>query len=72
MAAGATINHLWERHSPKTFDMYTFALAAGLVAGEGIGGVMNAILAIANVGGSIYGTAVGTASTLFFSRPIAN
>ena len=60
MAVGATINHFWERRSPKTFDMYAFALAAGLIAGEGMGGVMNAILAVAGVDGSIYGTAIGT------------
>lgn len=60
MIFGATINHIWERRSPKTFEMYGFALAAGLVAGEGIGGVLNAILAVAGVDGGTYGTAIGT------------
>lgn len=60
MIFGATITHFWERRNPKSFEMYGFALAAGLVAGEGMGGVMNAILAIANVDGSQYGTSIGS------------
>lgn len=68
MAVGATVNHFWERRSPKTFDMYGFALAAGIIAGEGVGGVMNAILAVANVEGSIYGTAVGKSLLSFRSE----
>lgn len=59
MIIGATGNYFWERRSPATFDMYGFALAAGLVAGEGIGGVMNAILAVAGVDGGHYGTSIG-------------
>lgn len=39
--------------------MYGFPLAAGLVAGEGIGGVMDALLAVAGVDGSKFGTSVG-------------
>lgn len=59
MIFGATITHYWERRSPMSFEMYGFALAAGLVAGEGMGGVMNALLAVAGVDGSKYGTAIG-------------
>jgi uncharacterized oligopeptide transporter (OPT) family protein len=62
MAIAATVNWLWERGSPSSFDMYGFALASGLVAGEGIGGVMVAILAVAGVDGSRYGTAIGCPS----------
>lgn len=32
--------------------MYMFPIAAGLMAGEGLGGVVGAILAVANVDGS--------------------
>lgn len=39
--------------------MYMFAIAAGLLAGEGLGGVFSALLAVAGVDGSRYGTAVG-------------
>ncbi|KAF8342899.1 oligopeptide transporter [Cantharellus anzutake] len=65
MAVGATINWLWERKSPSSFDLYGFPLAAGLVAGEGIGGVMSAILAVAGVDGGTYGTAIGCPSMQF-------
>jgi len=59
MAFAATVNYFWERNNPASFDMYGFALAAGLVAGEGIGGVMNAILAVAGVDGGKFGTVIG-------------
>lgn len=39
--------------------MYMFPIASGLLAGEGLGGVFAALLAVAGVGGSVYGTAVG-------------
>jgi uncharacterized oligopeptide transporter (OPT) family protein len=39
--------------------MFMFAVAAGLLAGEGLGGVAQALLAIAGVDGSKYGTAIG-------------
>lgn len=51
-AFGATANFIWARRSPKSFDMYMFPIAAGLMAGEGLGGVVGAILAVANVDGS--------------------
>lgn len=65
MAVAASINWWWERSNPNSFDMYGFPLAAGLVAGEGIGGVMNAILAVAKVDGGVYGTAIGCPSFEF-------
>lgn len=36
-----------------------YAVAAGLIAGEGIGGVINAIFQIAGISGEIYGSSVG-------------
>lgn len=36
--------------------MYLYALASGFIGGEGIGGVVNAILQLAGIGGSTYGT----------------
>ncbi|KAI0754239.1 oligopeptide transporter [Daedaleopsis nitida] len=59
MAAGATFNFFWVRRSPGSFDMYMFAVAAGMLAGEGLGGVLQALLAIAKVDGGLYGTAIG-------------
>lgn len=46
------MNFFWARRNPASFDMYMFALAAGLLAGEGLGGVLQALLAVAKVDGS--------------------
>ncbi|KAJ3530211.1 hypothetical protein NMY22_g8666 [Coprinellus aureogranulatus] len=59
MAAGSTFNYFWLRRNPKSYDMYMFAVSAGLLAGEGLGGVFQALLAIAGVDGGKYGTAIG-------------
>ncbi|KAI4528915.1 OPT oligopeptide transporter protein-domain-containing protein [Schizophyllum commune] len=60
MFAGATFNWIWKRRNPESFDMYMFAVSAGLLAGEGLGGVFNALLAVIGVSGSDgYGTAIG-------------
>ena len=52
MAFGATVNWFWMRRSPSSLDMYMFPVAAGLLAGEGLGGVFGAVLSVANVDGS--------------------
>jgi uncharacterized oligopeptide transporter (OPT) family protein len=39
--------------------MYGFSIAAGLIAGEGLGGVINAALELGEVSGSFYGTTLG-------------
>lgn len=64
MAAGATFNFIWERRNSRSFDMYMFPIAAGLLAGEGLGGVLLALLSVAGVGadGVKYGTSVGCTS----------
>lgn len=59
MAIGATIVHYWLKKHPRNFDLYCYALAGGMVAGEGLAGVINAILTICNVDGSTVGTTVG-------------
>ena len=35
-----------------SFDMYMFAISAGMLAGEGLGGVLQALLAIVKADGS--------------------
>ncbi|KAG5643400.1 hypothetical protein DXG03_000978 [Asterophora parasitica] len=59
MAFGSVFNFFWIKNSPASYDMYMFALSAGLLAGEGLGGVFQAVLAIAGVDGGEYGTAIG-------------
>ena len=59
MVIGSGAATIWNRRNPSNFDIYGYAVAAGLIAGEGIGGVINAVFQIANIGGSKYGTNAG-------------
>lgn len=58
MLLGAHIAYIWLKKWPANFEIYCYAVAAGMMAGEGIGGVIGAILTIAGVDGTIYGTNV--------------
>ncbi|KAL0576390.1 hypothetical protein V5O48_005579 [Marasmius crinis-equi] len=59
MAVGSVINYYWQKRNPKNHDIYMFAVSAGLLAGEGLGGVFNALLAVIGVDGGKFGTAIG-------------
>jgi uncharacterized oligopeptide transporter (OPT) family protein len=59
MVIGSTIACIWAKKIPKSFDMIGYAVAAGLIAGEGIGGVVNAVLQIAKKSGDYYGVDYG-------------
>jgi len=59
MVFGSVFNYFWMKKSPSSVDMYMFPIAAGLVAGEGLAGVFGALLAVAGVDGTVYGTAIG-------------
>ncbi|KAG9565976.1 oligopeptide transporter, partial [Aureobasidium melanogenum] len=57
MVIGAIPTYFWAKRNPKSFEIYGFAIAGGLIAGEGIGGVINAIFQIAGIAGpDPYGT----------------
>lgn len=56
---GAVIAALWTKYRPKQFEVYGYAVAAGMIAGEGMGGVIGAVLQLAGVSGDVYGTQVG-------------
>lgn len=58
MCIGATSGLVWKKKLPQSFDLLAFAIAAGLIAGEGMAGVFNAILTIIGVDGGIYGSTV--------------
>ncbi len=60
MVMGATFAFIWMRRNMRNFDLYGYVIAAGLVTGEGLAGVFNAVLEIAGVSGSFYGTSVGS------------
>lgn len=56
MVMGSTAAYIWAKKKPGHFDIYGYAVAAGLIAGEGIGGVINAIFQVAGISGDKYGT----------------
>ncbi|TFK88386.1 OPT oligopeptide transporter [Polyporus arcularius HHB13444] len=59
MLFGSIIALTWRKYWPAGAIMYCYAVAAGMIAGEGLGGIANAVLQIAGVAGSVKGTAVG-------------
>lgn len=59
MAAGALAAIVWAKKWPASHKAYLYFFCAGATAGEGIGGVVNAILQIAKVSGAQYGSFVG-------------
>jgi len=59
MAVGSTVNWFWLKNNPLGYNMYMFAIAAGLLAGEGLGGVFQALLAVIGIDGGKYGTSIG-------------
>ncbi|KAF8432214.1 OPT oligopeptide transporter protein-domain-containing protein [Boletus edulis BED1] len=59
MVFGSTMAFFWRRKAPTHYEMFCYAIAAGFIAGEGLGGIVNAILTIAGVGGAKYGSSVG-------------
>ncbi|KAF8599334.1 OPT superfamily oligopeptide transporter [Ceratobasidium sp. AG-I] len=58
MIVGAHVAHTWTKRRPASAEIWIFALAAGLIAGEGMGGVLSALLTIVKVDGGVYGSAV--------------
>ncbi|KAL7626070.1 hypothetical protein AAE478_002840 [Parahypoxylon ruwenzoriense] len=56
---GAIVAWGWRKWNIKSFDLYGYAVAAGFIAGEGLGGVVGAVLQIAGVSGDVLGTSVG-------------
>ena len=59
MLIGAVFALAWTRMNPEAFEVYGYAVAAGFMSGEGIGGVVNALLQILGWSGDVYGTNVG-------------
>jgi len=49
MFMGAVLARVWSHQSPQSFDNLGCAVAAGFMAGEGIGGVANAALTVLGV-----------------------
>ncbi len=56
---GALLAFAWKKWKLSSFELYGYAVAAGFIAGEGLGGVIGAVLQIAGVSGDVLGTNVG-------------
>lgn len=56
---GSITGWCWNKFFAKNYGTYGFAIAAGLMAGEGTGGVINAALTLAGVDGKTKGTSIG-------------
>jgi uncharacterized oligopeptide transporter (OPT) family protein len=48
---GALISHFWQKYSESSFELYMIVISAGMVGGEGVGGIVNAVLTISGVEG---------------------
>ncbi|EEH19220.1 hypothetical protein PABG_01539 [Paracoccidioides brasiliensis Pb03] len=59
MFIGALVAAAWTWRSPSGFEAFGYAVAAGFMAGEGIGGTINAMLSVLGFGGERLGTRVG-------------
>ncbi|KAK6330475.1 hypothetical protein TWF696_003366 [Orbilia brochopaga] len=59
MSIGATTAFVWLKRWPVGYEIYCFSVAAGLIAGEGIGGVINALFQVVNISGNTVGTGIG-------------
>jgi len=59
MTMGAIATWVWQRRDAPGFEMTGYAIAAGLIAGEGIGGVINAVLQVVGLSGDRFGTNIG-------------
>ncbi|KXX76808.1 Metal-nicotianamine transporter YSL2 [Madurella mycetomatis] len=55
---GAIIAAVWRKWSFRTWEIYGYAVAAGFIAGEGLGGVVGAVLTLAGVDGYTKGTMI--------------
>ena len=58
MVIGSHVAYLWATRRPKSWEVWGFALSSGLIAGEGMAGVLTALLKILKADGSVYGSAI--------------
>ncbi|KAG5290070.1 hypothetical protein I7I48_09576 [Histoplasma ohiense] len=59
MLIGSLVAVVWHWKAPLWYEAFGYAVAAGFMAGEGIGGTINALLSVLGVGGERLGTRVG-------------
>ncbi|KAI1378902.1 OPT oligopeptide transporter protein-domain-containing protein [Hypoxylon crocopeplum] len=59
MMMGALVAKAWSLRNHENFEQYGLGVAAGFVAGEGIGGTINCVLSILGVGGQQWSIGLG-------------
>lgn len=59
MVVGAVLAAVWAKRHPGSYEDLGYGIAAGLMAGEGIGGVVNAVLQLIGLSGDVWGTNFG-------------
>ncbi|KAF3317005.1 hypothetical protein TWF173_001011 [Orbilia oligospora] len=59
MIMGAGVAAIWQAKAPNSWNMYGTSVASGLIAGEGIGGVVNALFEVVKISGSFHGSGFG-------------
>ncbi|KAG0227698.1 hypothetical protein BGW42_002757 [Actinomortierella wolfii] len=52
MVVSWTIGTLWKRYSPRTHEKFMYSIAAGLISGVGVSGIIKAFLTLSDVPGS--------------------
>jgi OPT family oligopeptide transporter len=52
---GALIALAWDKFSPATCALYLAVVSAGMIGGEGVGGITNAVIVVAGVEGTFCG-----------------
>ncbi|KAJ3145075.1 hypothetical protein HDU89_007595 [Geranomyces variabilis] len=57
MLLSSCIMYFWNKRSPASYEVWCFALASGLIAGEGIGGLIQAFISILGGSSATLGTA---------------
>ncbi|KAG1838579.1 OPT oligopeptide transporter protein-domain-containing protein [Suillus subalutaceus] len=65
MFFGSTLAFFWRRMFFNNYQMYCVAVAAGFIAGEGLGGIVNAVFTISGISGATYGTTVGCPGNIY-------
>ncbi|KAG8925932.1 hypothetical protein FRC02_009309 [Tulasnella sp. 418] len=58
MVIGAHVAQFWSNRFPASWEVWGFALTAGMIAGEGLGGVLTALLVIVKADGATHGSPV--------------
>ena len=57
-AFGAVASAIWKKYWPSHWELHAYSVAAGFIAGEGLGGVANAVITIAGGDGEKYGSTI--------------